>query len=87
MFVLKFIFFLGDFMNQNNGSRNWLLWLAIILVVIAVVYFVKNRMNKPEVMVREVPVMEEDMSPETQVDAVQEVEQQKPEQVEPAAQA
>lgn len=74
---------------NTNGSRNWLLWLAIILVVIAVVYFVKNRMNKPEVVVQEVAVMEEDMSPETQVDAVQEVEQQQqqPEQVEPAAQA
>lgn len=86
--MVKFNFFLGDFMN-TNGSRNWLLWLAIILVVIAVVYFVKNRMNKPEVVVQEVAVMEEDMSPETQVDAVQEVEQQQqqPEQVEPAAQA
>ena len=72
---------------NTNCSRNWLLWLAIILVVIAVVYFVKNRMNKPEVVVQEVAVMEEDMSPETQVDAVQEVEQQQPEQVEPAAQA
>jgi len=72
---------------NTNGSRNWLLWLAIILVVIAVVYFVKNRMNKPEVVVQEVAVMEEDMSPETQVDAVQEVEQQQPEQVEPVAQA
>ncbi len=32
---------------NTNGSRNWLLWLAIILAVVAVAYFVRTRMQKP----------------------------------------
>lgn len=34
---------------NTNGSRNWLLWLAIILGIIAVAYFVRMRMQKPAV--------------------------------------
>lgn len=61
---------------NNNGSRNWLLWLAVILAVVAAVYFVRNRMQKTEVVpVQEVTVMAEDVSVETQVDAMPEVEQ------------
>lgn len=78
-------FFLGEFMN-TNGSRNWLLWLAIIVVVVVAVWFIRNRMMmKQAPATQEVAMMEEDMSPETQVDAVQA--EQQPEQTEPAAQA
>jgi len=71
MFVLKFNFFLGVFMN-TNGSRNWLLWLAIILAVVAVVYVVRNRMMvKQDVVAQQVDAMEESVDAvETNVDAV-----------------
>ena len=56
---------------NNNGSRNWLLWLAVILAVVAAVYFVRNRMQKSEVApAQEVTVLAEEVSVETQVDAV-----------------
>ncbi len=64
---------------NNNGSRNWLMWLLVILAVVAVVYFVKNRMQKEEMVPQEVTVVtEEEMSPETQVDAVPVAEQPEP---------
>lgn len=55
---------------NNNGSRNWLLWLAVILAVVAAVYFVRNRMQKSETPAQEVTVLAEEVSVETQVDAV-----------------
>ena len=57
---------------NNNESRSWLMWLIIILVAVAVVYFVRNRMmKKEEASVAEIAVVTDEMEPETQVDAVQ----------------
>lgn len=55
---------------NNNGSRNWLLWLAVILAVVAAVYFVRNRMQSSATPAQEVTVLAEEVSVETQVDAV-----------------
>lgn len=53
---------------QTNGSRNWLLWLAIILAVVAVVYFVRTRMQKPAAPAPEMAVVEDSI--DANVDAV-----------------